>query len=107
MLKITYDPTNNDVAVSDGGINAVVTSTLAYFKLMQDLHGIKQDYHVTVSNELVIEAFRVAIVEKRINHEHVCFIFNNEELYPNSVGCLPKWPKGFCNTHSTFLRKLA
>ncbi len=106
MLTIEYDPTTDKNLIPDGEILNFVKVEINTFVIFQDLYGTTFDRHIIIGNQLVIDAFRLAIKREQIKHTDIVFTYQDHILYPDDQGKLPKWPHGFCDTHSIILAGL-
>lgn len=59
--------------------------------------------NISVSNEIVIDAFRICIKRGYIHHKDICFGYKNIEIYSDKTGYLDEWPEGFCDAYMNFL----
>jgi len=55
----------------------------------------------------MIDSFRVAVKENRINSLDIVFKFEDELIVCNPFGKIGYWPNGFCDTTMINLAKLA
>ncbi len=83
-IVITYD--EDGLATGDGKADILVDTFI-------DAISVEH----TTSTASVIDAIRVAVVEKRIKPDDVIFIFKGEQIFVRSNGELSKWPIGFCD----------
>jgi len=51
----------------------------------------------STANHSVVNALRLAIVEQRISHTDVKFLFGEQTILSNAKGELDAWPVGFCD----------
>jgi hypothetical protein len=102
MLIVEYKPTNKVASIADGDIESFVNAVISDYLEAITIHS---DYimNITVSNELVITQFRVAICKENIKHTDICFKFNDDILLPTIDGRLPRWPEGFCDHNAKLL----
>jgi hypothetical protein len=103
MLTIEYNPNTDQNLIPDGKILNFVEGEINTF---QQLYSETLDRSIIIGNQLVIDAFRLAIKQDRIKNTDVVFKYNNELMYPDNDGKLPLWPEGFCDTHSIILAGL-
>lgn len=100
MLKIIYHPTLG-AAVPDGRLEQTVADIIRRYHLDND-----KNIYLT-SSELLIDAFRVAVVEGQINCKDIVFSYNNEEdIRVDNYGTLSDYPQGFLETHNGLLFRL-
>ena len=98
MLIVEYDLDEMwySAATSDGEVEKFVYQTWENYSNPFPYGDHERDLTITVSNEIVITAFRLAILRGDIDHQEIAFKFNGELLYPTEEGMLPHWPEGFC-----------
>ena len=63
----------------------------------------KEDYSVTVANEIIVMAVRLAVCQGRINHEDIVFVFMEQEVPMDKNARIENWPNGFCDTYDRIL----
>ena len=51
--------------------------------------------HIIIGNELLITLFRCAVVERKIKHTEIKFLFKGKIINISKVGRCDEWPKGF------------
>lgn len=51
--------------------------------------------YVTIGTDLLITLFRCAVVEKKIKHTDLKFMFKNKIIDVGKYGTCREWPKGF------------
>ena len=68
--------------------------------------GYGKDRDVVVSNELLIEVFRVLIYEGKIDSKQIRFLYKGRYIYPYKDGGVMNWPKGFCDYTINMLERL-
>lgn len=61
---------------------------------------------INVSTENIINAFRLAIVENRINVSEIKFQFEGQDLEVNEYGVFKIMPKGFVDYNDTIIRNI-
>lgn len=91
-IYVEFDPFSGP-PVRDGDINQQledISWTLA--------HGISPDnkWEYRYSNELVILAIRVAIIEGRFKHTDFKFVYQGAEMNISEDGDFDPWPNSFC-----------
>ena len=96
MITILYDE-NNGIPVADGAIDYWVNLVVKY----KD-----EDRLFETSTGLCIDAIRVAIKEKRLDHTLIQFKYKEDILSPNKDGRLPRWPDSFNDKITKYLSKL-
>lgn len=96
-IMVIYDP-NKGVVKRDGELKSYV----------KEIIDVAKTKNVTVhcANELLIEAFRVAVKKGEIDPKEIVFFFNGEVININKGGNLSEYPKGFLDTHMGFLFEL-
>ena len=67
---------------------------------------IDEKKDVVVSQFLIIDAIRVLIKRKMINHRDVVFAYNDEIIPIEENGRLNDWPDGFGDIHDNLLIEL-
>lgn len=102
MLTVEYS--EKGVSMADADVQEYVDKTLEDYKA-SSLIGFK-DTQVIVSNQIVIECFRLAIKQNKISSDKIVFVFEGKELFPRKDGRLDYWPTGFCDLYDSFLEKL-
>lgn len=80
MLKIIWDD-NIAVPVVDSKIHTFVNVTL----------NSKYDF-CYVAQAALVDAFRLAVMEGRINHKEVVFVYEGEEFKLDENGRFPHYP---------------
>lgn len=96
MLTIKYDAVNG-VAVPDGQAEQ-------YAREVVTLHNSSpRDETVTVSNGLVVDAFRLMVSRKVIHHTEIQFMYNDQVIAVDERGHLKLWPAGFCDYFRSFV----
>ena len=51
--------------------------------------------HIIIGNELLITLFRCAVVERKIKHTEIEFLFKGKTIKISKHGRCEEWPKGF------------
>ena len=99
MLIIDYDPNEMwfSAATSDGEVEKFVYETWNNYSNPFPYRDHESDLTIAVSNEIVITAFRLAILRGDIDHQEIAFKFKGKLLYPDEEGMLPHWPDDFCS----------
>lgn len=64
---------------------------------------INEKKDVVVSQFLIIDAIRVLIKRKMVNHKDIVFAYKDELIPINSRGRLKYWPDGFGDVLDSFL----
>lgn len=101
-LIVEYDP-DNGLALSDNKSKDYVETTIRNFtttiKLLISLH-------IAVGTELLITLFRCAVVEGKIKHTEIEFLFKGKTIKIDKYGTCNKWPNGFCEAFTDTLETL-
>lgn len=92
-MKIIIEYTEGGNAISDFYVDRWLEDVLS----RDHSHGL-----IKVSNETPINAVRQAIVDGRISHEEVAFIYKDHILWVNEYGAISNWPDGFCDKNCRF-----
>lgn len=66
----------------------------------------KEDALYIVSNECIVDAMKLMVLEGAVSHNDVQFKFNDEILKINELGEIEKYPKGFCDQNQEIMRKV-
>lgn len=101
MFTIIYDPKHR-YALPDGLIERRVSRLIKQAEM-----AAPRPFEVTVSNELMVLAFRLAIKHGRLDHEQVRFRFGNTVIAPDKTGRLPGRPDSLCYHFEKYLLELA
>ncbi len=93
MIKLIYDPWF--------GISKPDSAVDEWVRCQISLHErTKRDYEYNIGSELIIDRFRLAMINNEIDINQVEFWFNNEKLTHNEYANIIPWPLDFCCTHS-------
>lgn len=92
MIRIIYDPIDG-CAVPDGQAETWVGDRIDYYHRRNGI-----DYDVLIGTEVMINEFRLAVIDKKIKPEEMKFIFKDWTLSINEGGRIAPWPSGFCDT---------
>lgn len=103
MFIIIYDKYAG-VVYPDGVIQQEVAKDISTYANCKTLH-TEVDYIVTVGSEIMIDAYRVAIVKGDISHEDVQVRYE-DTLYQFDKNARMKWPAGMGDLHSNLLRTI-
>lgn len=98
MIIVTYEASGDHT--SDAG---VMEYALGFVENANSNDMIR---NISVSQGLIIDAFRVLIKQKKIDHHKICFKFEGEFIYPDEKARLSWWPLGFCDAHRGLLHEL-
>lgn len=97
---ITIEYSKNGKPTSDFNTESLVLDVIKEYLVSG------KDKYINVSNELIIEFFRISILEGKIDNELIRFLYNGEYIHPNEDGKIDHWPKGFCNHSLSALERL-
>jgi hypothetical protein len=89
MIRITYDPYKG-MTMPEGLVRAYVESYLTGTNNVEDSK-------LSVGMEYLIHEFRLSVLNNKLSHTHLIFIFNDEEIQVTKYGRLHSWPNGFCD----------
>jgi hypothetical protein len=64
------------------------------------------DTYIQVCSSLLIDCFRVAIHEGRLDPKEIQFTFNGDVLFHDDRGRILDWPKGFGDVGDHILERL-
>lgn len=90
-LVIYYDPTDFPSATPDSFCEAQAN------RMVDIANNSKSYVSFVVSNHLVIDYIRRAVVRDRIEPDDVEIEFNGQKIKMYSNGGLDPWPDGFCD----------
>lgn len=99
MLIIEYDSIDGEV-VPDGHVRGWADD------LAEGHKGSKNSIHIVVGSVLMIDATRLLVAEKKLDHREVIYRFGNFDQNPDKNGMLCTWPKGFCDIYDDILEEL-
>ena len=102
MLVIEYDPKDKSNLIPDAEIDWFVKRHIEQYIAFTDMYG-DFNQQITVSQELIVLRFRVAIVKQEIKYTEIGFMYNNELLLPFPAGTFKHWPTGFCELSTNYL----
>ena len=85
--------------VVEYGLNGYVCSDYELEKDVKRWINSEDLSYILVSNESIIQQFRVEVAEGNIHHEDIGFQFDNELILIDENGHLDEWPKGFCDIY--------
>lgn len=97
-IRIEYDP-DTGKAIKDGALDGWVDSIVDRYKA--DKPTTKK-----IATEACVDALRVKVKEREINHKDIVFIHNDDEIMVDKYGSLSHYPKGFCEIMDNLLEKL-
>lgn len=103
MFIIIYDKYAGTV-YPDGLIQQEVAKDISTYANCKKLH-TEVDYIVTVGSEIMIDAYRVAIVKGDISHEEVQVRYE-DVLYQFNENARMKWPDGMGMLHDNLMRTI-
>lgn len=99
MIYLTYDPYQG-VAYRDGEVDTYIDSIVDSLEAARD-HNMQIDVHITYATDNILEAFRLAVHQRRIPFDVVQILWQREDdlaqinIDPN--GNLEEWPEGFAD----------
>jgi hypothetical protein len=102
MLIVEYINDDNGIAFADYEALPRAIQIVNNLKKTNRLVDGADDYTISVSTENIVEAFRVLVVRKEIDHNQIMFKFEGRHLPINEHGMLSDWCKGFCDTIDNF-----
>lgn len=94
-LIVEYDP-DNGVAFPDNKSEDYVENIIET--------PVKQ--RIVIGTELLVELFRCAVVEKKIKHTEIKFLFKGEIIDIDKYGTCREYPKGFGDVNINVLSRL-
>lgn len=102
MIHCIYDPINGEL-VADGLCEKYVDLIIEEFKSLP-----RSDHTISVANFLVIDFFRLAIVEEKISHTDIFFYTANmnDLIKSDKNGQLDYWPEHFGEIRMNVLLKI-
>jgi hypothetical protein len=89
---VKYEPKNKNAAnIADGLAEEFALSKVKAWnrETMQ--------YTLTVSQELLVNCFRVLVARGLLPYSQVEFHFEDKVIFPDKRGYLDYWPRGFCD----------
>ena len=99
MIKIIYDPKNGQT-VPDKRVDSFVKqwiSSNAY---------VDKDIELRIGSEIIIDRFRLAILNEEIDINQIEVWFEDKHLVHNEYGVFKTYPEGFCDTSVNFVERL-
>lgn len=93
MLNVVWDE-NHYGAISDKRIMSEIDYAISQNRA-------DKEYMFFTPQELVLQGFVLAVVEKRISHDQIVFWYNQELIRINEFGVLDKWPFPSASWHMT------
>jgi hypothetical protein len=97
MLTVYYRDTS-DAAIPDGEVKAFVE----FMATMTNNLG-EENIDFTISNEVVIDAIRLAIRKGKIKHKDIVFVFDDRRCFSDKEGNLEFYP---LSVHNDILLEL-
>lgn len=94
-LIVEYDP-NNGLSLPDNKSENYVKNIIE--------NSVEQ--HVVIGTELLVNLFRCAIVEKKIKHTEIKFLFKGKIIDIDKFGTCREYPKGFCDINTDTLSRM-
>lgn len=100
-MKLTIDyNAENGFHVADGGAEPFIDVYINRF-LKQ-----KKDMKLTVASSLLVDFFRLRLVQGVIKTDQIEFTFDGEVIKHNSYATFEYWPKGYCDVGDHVLEGL-
>ena len=93
MLNVIWDE-NHYEAIPDKRIMSEIDYVIAQ-------NQPNKEYVFHTPQELVLQGFVLAVVEKRISHDQIVFWYDQEKIRINEFGVLDKWPFPSASWHMT------
>lgn len=84
-LIVEYDP-DEGLALTDNRAEEYVSCAIYNRSIIP---------HIIIGNELLITLFRCAVVEGKIKHTEIEFLFKEKTIKINKYGRCEEWPEGF------------
>lgn len=106
MLIVEYRNDNSGFAFGDFEAMPKAKIIVENLKKANRLGIGAEDYVYCVSSQNIVEAFRVLVVNKEIEHKDIMFSFEGKKITINKHGQLSEWHKGFCDTIDKFLTEI-
>lgn len=100
MLIIEYDTLEGRV-IPDGNVLEWADNLAETYNKIDS-----GDLTIIVSSAIMIDATRLLIKEKKLNHKEVTYKFEEQNIEVDKRGTLRIYPEGFCNTHYNILARL-
>lgn len=94
-LIVEYDP-DNGLALPDNKSEDYVKNVIE--------NSVEQ--HVVVGTELFVDLFRCAVVEKKIKHTKIKFLFKGETIDIDKYGTCREYPEGFNDVNTNVLSRI-
>jgi hypothetical protein len=98
MINIIYRPKEADLAIADGNVDYWVNQVISH----KDVDG-KEFW---ISTGLCIDALRVAVKQRKLDHDNVRILYENNDIRIDKNGTLDNWPNGFNDKLDTYLNQL-
>lgn len=99
MLTIEYH--DNGLAIPDVFVEGYARD------MCRDYMANKEDIYRMVSNETLILAFKLMVLEEEIPNNELQFIYKDDIITISRNGDLSHYPKGFCEVEMGILKKLS
>jgi hypothetical protein len=98
LLTVEYNE-HIGIVVADAAVPHIVQYWLG-------LHQQGQLTTIAAGNEMLIDQFRLAVLDEQISHEDIMFMYQGEQIKVDTYGKLAHWPTGMCDLQQTQLRRL-
>ena len=110
MIFITYNPQDpNAVVLADCKIENFITDELITVdpEILDNLNPYTGTHkRIVIGNELIIYLIRCAVLEGKIPHQSIAFIYHGIVLNLNAEGRFSYYPPGFCAQFDNALDRL-
>lgn len=87
MLKIKFH--KDGICMSDEIIEEWIDNLITRYSFTND-------YEVTISNEIIVDAIRLRVIKGEINYKEIEFDYKEQKLYLNEYANFSEYPEGFC-----------
>lgn len=92
---VIYDPIKG-IPTPDGLASVVVEGYINSSK----------NYTIVTSTSLVVDCFRLAVSDGRIQHDEIVFFHKDIEVTISERGLIESAPVGFCDLHERYIMQL-
>lgn len=100
-LTVEYDP-DNGLSFPDNKSKKYVKKVIKDFIIPLN----KLSINIVIGTDLLIDLFRCEVMEGKIKHTEIEFLFKEEIIKINRDGTCNNWPKGFGDTSIETLERL-
>ncbi len=104
MLKIIF--TDDINPISDNKVVEFCGRVLKEYRMAICKEHSEVLKEIIISNEIVLNYFRLMVKENLLISDEVVVIFNNKEIKINQNGKLSEYPNNFCCVYENIIRKL-